>query len=64
MNRPGSVILRESVTTSARKLRAYSAGEFLGSLLRLTLSAPASVQTRDGLDIWYGERRADPEPES
>jgi len=54
-------ILRDSVTTSGRKLRTYSARELLGTLLRLTLSAPASVRTRDGLDVWYGERRPDPD---
>jgi glycosyltransferase involved in cell wall biosynthesis len=55
------VILRDSVTTSGRKLRTYSARELLSTLLRLTLSAPASVRTRDGLDLWYGERRPDPD---
>ena len=55
------VILRDSVTTSGRKLRTYSARELLGTLLRLALSAPASVRTRDGLDVWYGERRPDPD---
>ena len=53
------VILRDSVTTSGRKLRTYSARELLGTFL--TLSAPASVRTRDGLDVWYGERRPDPD---
>jgi hypothetical protein len=55
------VILRESVTTSGRKLRTYSARELLGTLLRLTGSGPTSVRTRDGLDIWYGDRRPDPD---
>jgi len=55
------VILRDSVTTSGRKLRTYSARELLGTLLHLALSAPASVRTRDGLDVWYGERRPDPD---
>ncbi|MFN0301656.1 MAG: glycosyltransferase [Burkholderiales bacterium] len=55
------VILREHVTTSGRKLRAYSAREILGLLARLTLSGPKSVRRREGLDVWYGERRIDPE---
>src|SRR5438093_1178798 len=55
------VILRESVTTSGRKLRAYSGREVLGILLRLTLAGPKGLRRRDRLDIWYGERRADPE---
>ncbi len=55
------VVLRETVTTSGRKLRTYSAGEILGLLARLALSGPGSLRRRKGLDIWYGERRTDPE---
>ena len=55
------VILRESVTTSGRKLRAHSGREVLGVLLRLALAGPKAVRRRDSLDIWYGERRADPD---
>jgi glycosyltransferase involved in cell wall biosynthesis len=55
------VVLRETVTTSGRKLRAYSAREILGVLGRVALSGPKSVRQRNGLDIWYGERRNDPE---
>lgn len=54
------VILRESVTTSGRKLRAHSAREVLGLLARLALTGPGSIRRREGLEIWYGERRADP----
>jgi cellulose synthase/poly-beta-1,6-N-acetylglucosamine synthase-like glycosyltransferase len=54
------VVLREAVTTSGRKLRAMSARELLGTLGRLALSGKSGVQTRDGLDLWYGERRRDP----
>ena len=54
------VVLREYVTTSGRKLRAYSAREILGVLAWLALSGPKSVRRREGLDIWYGERRLDP----
>lgn len=54
------VVLREHVTTSGRKLRAYSASELLGVLARLALTGPKSVCRRDGLDIWYGDRRPDP----
>jgi glycosyltransferase involved in cell wall biosynthesis len=57
------VVLREAVTTSGRKLRAYSGREVLGTLLRLALSGGRAVRRREGLDIWYGERRADPEPD-
>ena len=54
------VVLRESVTTSGRKLRAYSARELLGVLGRLALRGPNSVRRREGLDMWYGDRRPDP----
>jgi glycosyltransferase involved in cell wall biosynthesis len=55
------VLLREVVTTSGRKLRAYSAREILGTLGRLAVGGRKSVAKREGLDIWYGERRPDPE---
>jgi glycosyltransferase involved in cell wall biosynthesis len=55
------VILRESVTTSGRKMRTHSAREILGLLIQLALPGPKSVRHREGLDIWYGERRTDPE---
>ncbi|HEY6824416.1 MAG TPA: glycosyltransferase [Steroidobacteraceae bacterium] len=55
------VILRAAVVTSARKLRAHSAGEVLGTLLRLMLSGSRGVRRRDGLELWYGQRRRDPE---
>jgi glycosyltransferase involved in cell wall biosynthesis len=55
------VILRESVTTSGRKLRAHSAREVLGLLVRLALAGPKSVRRREGLELWYGERRPDPQ---
>jgi len=54
------VVLRASVTTSGRKLRAYSAREVFGLLARLAISGPRSVRRRDGLELWYGERREDP----
>jgi glycosyltransferase involved in cell wall biosynthesis len=53
-------ILREFVTTSGRKFRTHSGKEILGLLARLALSGPKSVRRREGLDLWYGERRADP----
>ncbi len=54
------VILRERVTTSGRKLRAHSAREIFGTLLRLALSTRRTIHSRDHLDLWYGERRNDP----
>ena len=55
------VVLREFVVTSGRKLRAYTAYEIFGLLARLALGGPESVRRREGLGLWYGERRADPE---
>jgi glycosyltransferase involved in cell wall biosynthesis len=52
------VLLGAGVTTSGRKLRAHSAREILGLLARLAL--PKSLRRREGLEIWYGERRSDP----
>jgi len=54
------VILREQVITSGRKLRAHSAREVLGGLLRLALGGRRAMGRREGLEIWYGERRKDP----
>jgi len=58
------VVLRETVTTSGRKLRAYSSREVLGIMARLALSGGRSIRRREGLEIWYGERRPDPESET
>jgi glycosyltransferase involved in cell wall biosynthesis len=51
------VLLESTVTTSARKLRAYSRWEVVGTLLRLALSGPKALRRREGLELWYGERR-------
>jgi glycosyltransferase involved in cell wall biosynthesis len=54
------VLLREPVVTSGRKLRAHTGREILGGLLRLAVGGPRAFRQRDGLEIWYGERRRDP----
>jgi hypothetical protein len=54
------VVLRERVTTSGRKLRTYSGRELLRMLGALVMRGPAAVKQRQGMDIWYGERREDP----
>jgi glycosyltransferase involved in cell wall biosynthesis len=54
------VVLPEAVTTSGRKLRAYSAREILGLLAWLACAGPSGVRRRQGLELWYGERRPDP----
>lgn len=58
------VILREPVTTSGRKLRAYSGWEALRICVDLARRPKASVRSRDGLSLWYGDRRDDPEQPS
>lgn len=54
------VVLRETVTTSGRKLRTYSGRELLRMLGAMALRGPGAVKQRQGNDIWYGERREDP----
>jgi glycosyltransferase involved in cell wall biosynthesis len=54
------VVLGIPVVTSGRKLRAYPARELIGSMLRLALGGRKAVQRREGLELWYSERRADP----
>jgi glycosyltransferase involved in cell wall biosynthesis len=54
------VVLQESVITSARKFRTYSTRELLTSLFRIARQGPKAMQRREGLELWYGERRNDP----
>ena len=54
------VVLRESVITSARKFRTYSTRELLTSMFRIAIQGSRAMQRRDGLEVWYGERRSDP----
>jgi glycosyltransferase involved in cell wall biosynthesis len=58
------VVLRECVTTSGRKLRTHSAWAILSTLLRLAVSGPGAFRRREGLELWYGERVADPSREA
>jgi glycosyltransferase involved in cell wall biosynthesis len=55
------VILREAVITSGRKLRTYSAREILWVLAWLGLTGLRGARKREGMELWYGERRSDPE---
>jgi glycosyltransferase involved in cell wall biosynthesis len=55
------VIPRACVTTSGRKLRTLPARETLALLFRLVLAGPAWFRRRQGLEVWYGSRQADPE---
>ena len=54
-------ILRETVVTSGRKLRTWSALEVLRLFTSVALRGRRAVESRQGLDIWYGERRSDPQ---
>jgi glycosyltransferase involved in cell wall biosynthesis len=55
------VVLRASVITSGRKLRALSGWQFLRTLLGFALAGRKGMRRRERLAIWYGERRPDPE---
>jgi len=57
-------VLRLSVTTSGRKLRTFSNREVMTLLLRIARQGRSGVQQRQGMELWYGERRSDPEQES
>lgn len=55
------VVLRESVTSSGRKLRMYSGREVLRLFGGILLAGPKALKRRDGLEVWYGGRREDAE---
>jgi hypothetical protein len=55
------VVLRQAVMTSGRKLRTHSVREMLAVLARLALRGPGAVKQRQGMDLWYAERREDPQ---
>ena len=55
------VILRQAVTTSGRKLRTHSLREMLSVIGRLALRGSKVVKQRQGMDLWYAERRDDPQ---
>ncbi len=54
------VILKQTVTTSARKLRTYSVRETLTFMARMSLRGTRALKQRKGMEFWYAERRADP----
>ena len=53
------VILRESVTTSSRKLRTHSGWEFLRLFGQLAYRGTRLIKSRERLALWYGDRRND-----
>lgn len=54
------VILKQTVTTSARKLRTYSTGETIKMMARMALRGTKALKQREGMEFWYAERRDDP----
>jgi glycosyltransferase involved in cell wall biosynthesis len=54
------VMLRQSVITSARKLRARTALELLHEGVRLARAGRQALGRREGLEYWYGPREATP----
>ena len=54
------VILKQTVTTSARKLRTYSVRETMMFMARMALRGTKALKQRKGMEFWYAERRADP----
>lgn len=53
------VVVRKRVTTSGRKLRTHSLREIMTLIARAAWRGGRLFRSRDGLDIWYGERRHD-----
>ncbi|MDA0803096.1 MAG: glycosyltransferase [Planctomycetota bacterium] len=51
------VVLTQSATTSARKLRQDSALSLIWTNLRILASGPRQWQRREGLEFWYDGRR-------
>jgi glycosyltransferase involved in cell wall biosynthesis len=55
------VILGDRVVTSGRKLRTHSAGEVAAFVARVVRHGVPALKSREGLEVWYGPRRQDPE---
>ncbi len=52
------IVLRQTVLTSGRKLRAHSARDLLRLGVRIARAGPAALHKREGLEFWYGPRQA------
>jgi glycosyltransferase involved in cell wall biosynthesis len=50
------VMLRELIFTSGRKIRSHTPLDLLRILGRLLLGGRRSLERREGLDYWYGQR--------
>ena len=55
------VILRETVTTSGRKLRTHSGWEVVRLFAGVARRGTAFLRARERLSLWYGDRRDDPD---
>ncbi len=53
------VILKQHVTTSARKMRTYSFGETMMFMARMAMRGTKALKQREGMEFWYAERRQD-----
>jgi glycosyltransferase involved in cell wall biosynthesis len=54
------LILKQTVTTSARKLRTYSLIELFSLSSGIFRRGTKAVKQREGMEFWYAERRKDP----
>jgi hypothetical protein len=55
------VVLRQAVMTSGRKFRTHSVREVLMVIGRLAVRGPRAIKQRQGMELWYAERREDPQ---
>jgi len=55
------VILDEHVVTSGRKARSHSGWDLVRLLAVFAIRGQSILRTRKHLEMWYGERRRDPE---
>ena len=53
-------LVRTPVVTSGRKLRDATGRELLGAIVKLALKGKRGVASREGLDLWYDQRRTAP----
>lgn len=53
------LILKQTVITSARKLRTYSLKEILSLTYGIARQGTKGVKQRRGMEFWYAERRKD-----
>jgi glycosyltransferase involved in cell wall biosynthesis len=55
------VILDEEVVTSGRKARTHSAWDLIRLLALFAVRGQGILRTRQHLQVWYGERKKDPD---